>query len=847
LKQLLLLILFFFVSANIFSQDIIVIGQVFSLEEKTAIEGAKVWFSGTKIATKTNDEGYFFLQSENPENSVIVEMFGYKQRDVKLDKSRRDQMLEIHLKEDVRILDELIVTPDKTKVLRILRNFHANRSKNNPENFSGFDIENQTITRLYLSNLQQKWLQKKMFSELQAGVLQENDSTLILPVHFSQKEFLEKHFEEKTGKITNFSEENSVQLFEKQQLDLILQAYISQPNFYKNSINLFGKSFVSPTAKQGHLYYDYFLVDSTFICHCGLDPQSLENLQTKSDCGFCRNDKKTNKIYEIRFRPKNSKNLTFKGTFWLDAESFALKKIEATLPQAANLNYVNNLSFFQDFEKIDTTKYFYSAVNQAVSFNYNYAFDKNRKYLEAVLDQKTVYKNAQLHSDSIVVKAMENYGVISDENRQFASSIDSLNNTKLVKTAYILVDIFMNGYIHVGKFDFGPVFSFLRYNALEGFRPTFSARTGSKMSEHFTIGGYFGYGVRDKKFKYGGEIQTRFGKQNCNSIGLFYDNDVVRFGYGDALLLNENMVGGENLLTSFSWGQRYNKLIHKYQANLKYVYEQKGFRFSFNTKAAQLNSNQFVQFRHCVLDPQSSENEEIAACATMTNVSRINLVSATANFRLSFKENSLNNFFHRYYLNTIYPIINFQAEYGYWTLTDFADFQQFENPFLKLKLTIKQTITFPLGKILYSAEGAKIFGKVPYPLLETPLSMRGLWFNSHNFDLVNQMEFLADTYIAARLRYNTNGLIFNNIPYIKKLNLRETAFVNFAWGKLDSKHNSVLDIPQVSDFQIPYVEVGVGITNILRILSVESVWRVTHRNAPNSKNWGIRAKIFIDF
>ena len=821
---------------------------MFSVEENMPVEGAKVWFSGTKISTTTNDEGYFFLQSEKPENSVIVEMFGYKLREVKLDKSRRDQMLEIHLKEDVRILDELIVTPDKTKILRILKEFHKNRNKNNPENFSGFDIEKQTITRLYFSNLRQKWLQKKMFSELQAGVLQENDSTLILPVHFSQKEFLEKHFEENTEKITNFSEENSVQIFEKQQLDLILQAYISQPDFYKNSINLFGKSFISPTSKQGNLYYDYFLVDSIFIENKSLEkeqrllPSRLLSEVGVSERGWGRGQ--FDKIYEIRFRPKNTKNLTFKGTFWLDAESFALKKIEAILPQTANLNYVNNLVFFQDFEKIDTTKYFYSVVNQTVDFNYNFTFDKDKSYIEAVLDQKMKYQNVRLHSDSVVVKQTENYGVISDENRQFASAIDSLNNTKLVKIAYTLVDIFMNGYVHAGKFDFGPVFSFLRYNELEGFRPTFSARTSSKLSENFTTGGYFGYGLRDKKFKYGGEIQLRFGKQKRHLIGLFYDNDVVRFGYGDALLLNENMVGSENILTSFSWwGKKgYDKLIHKYQANLKYVYEQKGFRFSFNAKAAQLNSNKYVTF-NSVFDPQSLNFDPIASA---TNIDRINLVSATANFRISFKENSLNNFFHRYYLNTKYPIINFQAEYGYWNLMYFADFQHFKNPFLKLKLTVKHTITFPLGKILYSAEGAKIFGTVPYPLLESPLSIQGLWFNSYNFDLVRQMEFLADSYVSARLRYNTNGLIFNNIPYIKKLNLRETAFVNFAWGKLDSKHNSVLTLPPTSDLRTPYVEVGVGITNILRVLSVESVWRVTYRNTPKS-NWGIRAKIYIDF
>jgi hypothetical protein len=801
MKKVLCSILFLCVAVNIFSQDMIVIGQIFSADENTPIEDASIWFSGTNIITRSNGDGYFFLQSQKQESSVTVSMLGYKQQTIKLDKTRRDQMIEVFLKENRNLLNELVVSPDKTEILHILKNFYANREKNNPETFTGFDVENQTVTRLYLSNLRKKWLQKKFFSELKSGILTNEDSTLILPVHFSQKEILEKHFGENTEKIVNFSEENSVRLFGKERLGLILQAYISKPDFYKNSVNLFGKSFISPLAKQGNLYYDYFLVSE-----------------------------KSAKIYEIYFRPKNLKNLSFKGTFWLDSESFALKKIEAVLPNSANLNYVNQLTFSQNFEKIDSTKYFYSSANQIVRFNYNFTFSTNKNYIEAILNQKSEYKNVYLHSDSVIIKPAKNHSVITDENSQFSAAIDTINSTKIQKTAYALVDIFMNGYVHLGKIDLGPIFNTLRYNSLEGFRPTLSARTGKKLSENFTAGGYFGYGVGDKKIKYGMEIQTAFGKENRHSIGLFYNNDVVRFGYGDALLLNENMVGNENIFTSFSWGQRYNKLFHKYQANLRYAFEKSGFKCSLNANAAQLNANQFIYFQR---GNQSFD--------------KINLISATVNFRISFKESSLNNFFHRYYLNTNYPIINFQAEYGFWTLTDFADLKKFKSPYLKAQLTVKQTIIFHLGKFIYSVEGAKIFGKTPFPLLASPLSIRGLWYNSHNFNLVNQMEFLADTYVAAHFRYYSNGLIFNNIPYIKVLNLRETAFVNFACGKLSDKHNLVLDVPQTADFQVPYIEAGVGITNILRIVSVESVWRITHRSAPNSIKWGIRAKIFIDF
>ncbi|MDR0830318.1 MAG: DUF5686 and carboxypeptidase regulatory-like domain-containing protein [Prevotellaceae bacterium] len=783
------------------AQDIIVIGQVFSADDQTPLSGATVWFSGTNIGTTTNEEGYFFLRSPKMENSVIASFVGYKKRETKLDKSRRDQMIEIYLKEEHNVLDEIFVSPNKAEIARILKLFNQNRNKNNPKNFSGFELENQSVTKLYLSNIRQKWLQKKVFSELKNGILTLEDSTLIMPIHQNITNKNEKYLSEKTEINPIFSDEKTVELFGKEQLNLILNAYIPQANFYDNSILMFGKKFVSPTSKQGNLYYNYFL-DTVYI-------DSVKN-------------------YEIHFHPKNNKNLTFDGKMWLDAKTFALTKVIVSLPKNANINYVNSFSVEHNFAKIDTTKYFYNSVNQNVSFNYNFTFDKNQNYTSAILTQQSDYKNFRLCESEILLKT-ENDVTISDEQKTFGAAIDTINSAKIQKIAYALVDIFMNGYIHAGIVDFGNVANFLRYNALEGFRPTLSLRTSEKLNKNFTLGGYIGYGFGDKKGKYGGEFQARFGKKREHQIGLFYDNDVVRFGYGDALLLNENMSSGENILTSFSWGQGYKQVFQQQKIDLKYLFEKRGVRFTFNAKAAQVFSNQFIDFQQ--------NNRQI---------NDVKIIAATAGLRLSFKENSIDNFFHRFYLNSPYPVLNLQGEIGF---CEVGEFRFVENgkitlPYAKIKITLKQSVVFPLGKFNYAVEGAKIFGNVPYILLESPTTIRGLWYNSYNFDLVNQGEFLADSYISAHLKYYSNGLIFNNIPYVKVLNLRETAFVNFAWGGVFNPHEKVLQMPLHKSLQMPYIEAGVGITNILRFLSVESVWRITHRD---EMKWGIRCKVYLDF
>ncbi len=341
-----------------------------------------------------------------------------------------------------------------------------------------------------------------------------------------------------------------------------------------------------------------------------------------------------------------------------------------------------------------------------------------------------------------------------------------------------------------------------------------------------TIGGYVGYGFGDKKWKYGGEIQTRFGLDNQHTISASYDNDVIRYGYGNVLLINENMVGStENLLTTLSRVTKYDNLAQQYKATLTYRYEQEGVRFTTSFQAKELLSNNGMPF-----------------VQNGINVNSIKSVAGTIGLRLSFEENTLNNYFHRYYLRTIYPIINIQGEYGYYEVGNKQE------PYGKVLLMVKQSVPIFSGKLKYLIESGYVFGDVPFPLLESPRGTRGIWFPEYDFCLINQMEFMTDAYIMGNFRYITSGWIFNYIPWVKKANLREEVLFKIAYGGLRNGHNNILELPVNSaGIDVPYMEAGIGISNILKLFSVQSVWRLTHRDAPNAINWGIRFRFNLDF
>ncbi|MDR1592696.1 MAG: DUF5686 and carboxypeptidase regulatory-like domain-containing protein [Prevotellaceae bacterium] len=781
------------------AQDIIVIGQVVSRTDHTPLEAVNVWFKNTDIGTQTNGEGYFMLRASSPQQAVMASSVGYKQTVVRLDRNLRDQMVTIQLEEQVNLLEAVIVSPQENQALPILRRVRENRPVNNPELLSGFDNLRERQTRLFLSNIPQKSLQRRIFKELQQGIVPQTDSTGLLPIYLNHTLFSESHQQGAVLQQAIETKVNVVHLMPQQQVTQLVTGYLPVINFYRNYVTVLQKNFISPLANHGTLYYDYFLIDSLY--------------------------QDSVKLYRIRFRPKNDKNLAFKGTLWIDAEHYALTRIEAAMPPAANINFLKHLHLVQDFAKVDSVRYFYKQTAHGLGFDFHFQADSSRHYTQAILDERNTCSAFRLAADTLQTVVDAQLHVDAAE-RQFSAAIDSLNNTRLQRIAHTLVDLWMYGYVHTWKLDIGPVVELLRYNRLEGFRPTLSLRTGQRLNEHFTVGGYGGYGVGDRRWKYGGELQYRFGRKRSHLLGMFYDNDVMRYGYQDALLLNDNIVrNSENLLTSFSLSQHYDGLIYREQILLRHRYERQGLRLTTDMEAARLLPSRLVTF-------ERSGGVPLTSVFTAT---------ATVGVRMSFGQRSIDHFFHRYYLGTDRPVLNCQLTAGYYQAGEKM------SPYGKLKITVKQSLPLWRGRMDYAIEGGLIAGNLPYLLLDMPCAARGLWYNTYHFDLLNQAEFMSDAYIALYWRYYTNGLIFNQIPWIKQFNLREVLLFSMAYGALRDGHRAVMDMPRQGNLQQPYIEAGIGITNILRILTAESVWRLTHRYDTDAIKWGVRLRFRLDF
>ena len=221
--------------------------------------------------------------------------------------------------------------------------------------------------------------------------------------------------------------------------------------------------------------------------------------------------------------------------------------------------------------------------------------------------------------------------------------------------------------------------------------------------------------------------------------------------------------------------------------------------------------------------------------------------SVTLATRFSFGERKYNDHMQRIYIANAKPVIYGIMEYGKY------QFGNQSGNYGKISTTVRQYYKFGIGQLNYILDAGMIFGNVPYQLLQVPPGSETGGYSTFQFNMMNYMEYAADKYVNLHSELMLNGLIMNQIPLIKKLNLREMCSFNIAYGGLNNSHKLQMDYPTyMSPMDKPYVEAGVGLTNILGIFTLQSVWRLTDLNHVGMDGkkvapWGLRGCLNLSF
>ena len=148
----------------------------------------------------------------------------------------------------------------------------------------------------------------------------------------------------------------------------------------------------------------------------------------------------------------------------------------------------------------------------------------------------------------------------------------------------------------------------------------------------------------------------------------------------------------------------------------------------------------------------------------------------------------------------------------------------------------------PIGFSDVTLIAGKVFGRVPYPLLEIHNGNETYSYDKTAFNLMNYYEFASDEYASLSVAHHFDGLFFNKIPLMRKLNWREIALFKGVAGHLTYDSSKILDFPLTlsSLSGKPYYEAGFGIENILKIIRLDALWRLSYINSDYRENYKLK-------
>jgi len=810
-----------FVSA--FAVETIIVGEVVNEVTGEAIPNVNIHFRGTKIGTSSDESGNYALRVDmSAKAQLVFSAVGYYTQRFDIEPGAMAG-LQVALREKTAMLTEVVVAPNENPALEILRQVRAHREDNDRTRHPESSAVVQREQTLYVSHINKRHLRRALWKSLQSGMIAQEDSTYILPLYRETQSFRMSGAE-----MTPANDQRTQALILTDTEYSSLFGGEGNLNFYSATVPLMGHAFLSPLATGGNLYYRYYLMDEEELYSVS---DSVQN-SVAPQVGLVR----------IAFRTRNPFYATFNGEMLIDTTTYALRALTAYVPAEVAVNYVNTVHLSQTLMPDGTiAKEHISAV-----LDFTVHSEQAGTTFPSLL-LTTSLRNKNLPDDeSAVLSAPLAVNAVrpSAEGGQATdSAFATLDSLSLIRTAKWFATIATTGYIPTGTpVDIGHIEEILQVNKHEGVHVGLPFRTNEKMSKIVSLEASVGYGFKDRSVKGMGRISVNLPTERRHIMQLEY-NDHYAWSEVDDFdrLLRENSMGWGNFdFTSYAF-----EALYRDSLCVSTAIRQRQLQFHWFADWADR-----IGARLC--HPMSLETHAYIRAGWQEQYA---YQSFSAIARLSWGERKYDGYFmRRYAYSGKYPVLFLGLEAGHWASTsETASLRAKEGTgansalYAHLRVMLTQHAQLGMGGTLcYAFQAGAIFGQVPATLLWQANANQGYAYDPYRFTFLHGNQLLADKYVALQAEWNGQGILFNLIPGIRWLHLRELVEGKIVYGYL-SHPNSAISIQNPSlqgwagdgSHQF-YSEIGVGIGNILRVCDLYSIWSLSPY-----VQWSMRFRIHL--
>lgn len=614
-------------------------------------------------------------------------------------------------------------------------------------------------------------------------------------------------------------------------IQTVLEDFFREINLYDNDITLLTNRFVSPLSKIGPDFYKYYLSDTIVV--------------NNDSCAI------------VSFVPRNNATFGFVGrlTVALHDPTMFIRHASMTLSPKANVNFVKSLHIDQTFERLDDGTRLKTSDVLTVEFEVipntqglyaqkyttyrNHNFDKSDR--PELYDRLgTTYASADAFlKDDTFWEARRGSGTSVSE-REIGSMIADLRSVSIYKWVERAIGILVSGYVPLGKSDkveFGPVNTLVSFNDVEGTRFRIGGVTTANLSKHWFSRGYVAYGTKDHKWKYSGEIEYSFNEKKRHAREFPVHSIRLRHKYDtDAVGQDYEFTNPDNIFLSLK-RMKDTLMIYQRSTALEYTLElDNNFSVSASVSHIRQEATRYIPFRF----------------SDGSMLSHLDFTPFTLTLRYAPGEKFMQTKSHRIPVNLDAPV--FQISHTYAPGGKFGGCKYTVN---KTEMSFQKRFWLSaFGYIDAIVKGGHVWSTSPFTALLIPNANLSYTIQPESFALMSPMEFITDSYAVFDMTYWANGAIFNYIPYLKKLKLREVFAFRGVWGHLSDKNNPRHNrwLPQfpieanpAKMTSTPYMEISAGIDNIFRVLRVDYVWRLSYRNTPGVDKSGLRIALHFTF
>ncbi len=821
-------------------QVTIVNGKIIDKRNKEPLPFVTVTFKGTRIGVTSDFEGNFKLKTSLKVDSIKVSYVGYKTYYKRINYGQ-SQNVTIEMIEANSELKAVTVRVGVNPALRIINNARKNKDKNNQENLTAYQYDSYNKVDISLNNISDEMKNRTVFKPIKglfdtAFQMKNEDGKYIVPLFINESfsQFYYNKIPSKNKEVMIASNTTGIGVGDKSFITDLMGTSLQNFNFNRNFVRILAKDFISPLSNVCHTYYIYTLLDST-----------IENGK---------------KNYKLQLNLKDEQDLGFLGHMWIEEGTWALTRIDVEISKYANINFIDRLKLQQELKQtqagpfipyknrmiIDVAemtkntsgiiaKFYNSSSNIVVNEPKEFSF------YDRIIERA---EETELEKDSNFWNSKRPEAFTAIERKMY-NMVDSIKNLPAIQTYIDVVRIVVEGYKRIGGLDWGPYVFLYGYNNVEGSRLRLGFRTNQFFSRKWILKSHLAFGFKDERFKYGLSADYISNRHDWTVWSASYRDDYDVLGITNDVGPGNNTSNVFQAISIFADGIRLNR-THEVKLGLfKHYSRDWSYRIG-----AQFNMfDPLGEFRFAYKTNETN-GDSLKTSFNNTQVS--------TEIRWAYKELLIVRGNDRIRMvRSLLPVLTLSYTHGFKGVFG-SDFE-----YNKLQFNLQHHAnTSVFGTADYWLTVGKIWGVLPYPLLDVARGNQVFLYSDFNYSLMNFYEFISDEYAHFTYVQHFEGLFLNSIPVVKNWKWRNFAFVKAAYGNLNSSNYNLTNVPKTPDGQItnkinafkdniPYVEIGYGFENIFRIISINMVHRLTYLDQqPNQEKpraWGINLGLRFQF